>query len=205
MKQRLSKLQKDILTTLYNSNGGSGKKTKYKMRRDALLFEINDWQEYNRYTKECGFAKLRAGYWKKVPDNYMKKQVSFTRSLQTLAGNNLVYLLHKFNELVSVYGKSFSSKMRVKVKTIDDYRKEGMEKNKWWYEKAKKEDSTIGTFDDWFTKLYQPGFNGMAIGAPTTRLKGFIDEYAGLGYRNTKDIELTETGINKASELLKVK
>jgi len=237
MKQRLSKLQKDILVALYNSpkedyddgeqidkNDSEGIKqleangykfwsefggrcwyrkkiTVYKMRRDKLLFRINDWQKYNIYTEDSTSAKIGNGYWGRgKPDDYNTKQSSFTRSLQTLASSDLVYLLHMFDELVGVYGKIFASKMGTEAKTLDEHRKEGMNYYTERYKKEKEKNPDIGTFEEWFKKPTQN-----IVGEFTSRAKLYTENYKRLDMRNTKHVVLAEKGKEKANELLKVK
>jgi hypothetical protein len=179
---------------------------KYQIRRQKLLFNINDWQKYNKYTEECGFASLRTDYFGKgKPEGYNKKQTTFTRSLQTLASSNLIWLLSRFEEPVSVYGRVFASKMGVIPKTIEEYRAKGLADSKKRYTEAKAQDPTIGTFKDWFNKPIQPSFNGIPVGDMTTRNNNYLSDYGGLNYRNAKYVRLTLKGVEKAEELLKVK
>lgn len=251
-KQRLSKLQKNILCTLYNNsskgifeedaesiskNDKEGIKKledkgykftneflkfptneptgdlryvkkipKYQMRREALLFNIYDWQKYNLYTKECGFARINNSYWGKgKPKGYNKKQATFTRSLQTLAARDLIWLLGQFEQPISIYGKIFACKMGVKPETIDEYKEEGLKRYKDIYNKEKKENPKIGIFEDWFNKPIRPQFRGMPLGSITSRKKNYITDYGKLSFRNTKYIKLTTQGLEKAKKLLKVK
>ena len=144
-------------------------------------------------------------YGKGKPDGYNKKQATFTRSLQTLTARELVWSLGSFEQPISIYGKNFAIKMRLKPQTIDEYKAEGMQSYREHYTREKEKNPSIGTFEEWFTKPMQPSFKGVAFGGMTTRANNYIKDYGILFARNIKYVRLTPEGIEKAKKLLKVK
>jgi len=231
-KERLSKLQKDILITLYREgkttdmlneyskeeNKGKiaelkkqgykfGWKNKnplipeelcftkkvivYELKRLALLFKVYNWQKYNAYKEGWyGFS-----WWRGYPKGYLKKQVSFTRSLRNLCGKRLIDLMGGFGA-IQVYDKELAKKLGIEPNDFEKEKEEAFEKEKEYYKKVKGKNPEIGTFKEWWTKSF--------MGGPT-RKSIWESWHNSRINRNVKKIRLTPDGIKKARELLIVK
>lgn len=180
-----------------------------RLRRSKLLFLINNWQEYNAYAEEasiagiCGWKKWQKGY----PPFYKQQQVTFTRSIQTLAGAGYVDLLMKYEEPVTVWNDSLLAKKlgSIEMKSLDKEKQFGMERLKKDYLTAVQKqpnNPNYKTFDDFLDEKITPMFFGVPAGGETTRRHIFEQNYGRRNYRNTHWIRLTEKGLSKALELI---
>ena len=246
--QRLSKLQKKILTTLYSrgieidhgvvravvdepkarkqaeddgyrftnefldpkTNKPRGElrylksiKTN-KLRRSKLLLIINGWGKLNIYTDDCNYASVRS--WQR-PDEWNKRQVSLTRSLQTLCCSRHIDLLSRWEYPIEIYNKSFANKMGIKATNAIEERRRVYLDEYEKYKVLKQKDKTVAqckSFGEYLDLEFQPRFKGESIGGFTTKRK-VLNDYGSESDRNIVWVRLTEKGIGKAKELLNVK
>lgn len=268
MKNRLSKLQKRILITLFEQSKSSGiyvesasvkkddtKRIKelekdgyvfsrelrlsstnelsgllryektvpnYKMQRSGLISKIYNWQQYNKYNETCGFWERKTGtYWAfdngkgflaevQPPPQYHKKQATFTRSLQLLAGDKLVSLLDRYDELINLYSKTASERLKTEYKGFDleKAKADGLEKYKEQYKKLQEEghfDRPSMTFDWWFTLRRPITIFGMQTGGWNTPESVYRSNFYHRNGRNISKVRLTPLGVAKVKVLLKVK
>lgn len=179
-KERLSKLQKDILVILYKEGkqkdtiteyteaedkkrivglkkedykfGGKYNNplmpkaelyftkeiTIYQLKREALLYKLNDWQKYNIYAEGYyGFG------WRGRPKDYLKKQVSFTRSLRSLCGKRLIDLKSRFIGVISIYDKKLADKLGIEPIDFEKEKLEGIRKAKEKYRLVKEQNPSF--------------------------------------------------------------
>jgi len=235
-KERLSKLQKDILSVIYKEGKTTDKDiesvskkdekkitelekqgyqpggivgvigeiddpfitgnaiytkevTIYELTRAAILFKIYRWEEYNAYVE--GYYGF--GRWRGRPDDYDKKQVTLTKTLQNLCGKRLVDLRSCWYGFVSVYNKKLAEKLGIEPSDFESKKRESLARNKQKYLKEKKENPRIGTFDEWFNETI------MSIGGGRTTRRAISESWNNTRVgRNTRVVRLTENGVQKA-------
>jgi hypothetical protein len=181
----------------------------YSLSRSKLLYSVNRWQDYNDYKPGWDGAGTVRGARNLIgtPPGFGKKQVAFTRSLQILAGKDLILPLSaKINNYVEVYGNGFAKRLNVESHNFEMEREAALEKEKekWRKEKAANPIKTgfkaTGTFDKWWSqRLVRP-----LTGRYYNRKSVWESCYNVRRQRNIKRIRLTPKGIKKAEELLKV-
>jgi hypothetical protein len=190
----------------------------YKMWRSALAFKVFNWQKYNLYRADTYCARLRIttvtklvnDKWIRVkegyPPFYNKRQATLTRSLQLLAKNNLVALLHRFDDLVSVYSKTASQRLGVSPTNFEKMKEKGLEKYKQEFKKLQKEGHfKNNTFEDWFTRDRPIQIFGLQTGGWNSPESVYKNNCCHRIFRNISKIRLTPQGVVKVKELLKVK
>lgn len=176
----------------------------YKLARSKLLYKVNRWEEYNSYTPES-YCAATVGWkrWQKgLPPHYHKKQAAFSRSLQILAGKDLVDLLsRRFDgDFVNIYGAGFAKRLGVEPRNFKSEREEALkhEVGKWLKESMR--NTGAGSFEEWFNKP----ISKMLDFGQTTRKAIFESWHSHRGGRNIKAVRLTPKGVSKAENLLKV-
>lgn len=180
-------------------------KTK-RLRRAKLLSNVFGWEKFNKYNSECGYWKMdpykkwrTGGY----PPFYKQYQVSFTRSIQALAGASLVDLLMRFENPVSVFDDGLlARKLSIKARNHLKEREESLKEWQETFEKEKLAEPKYKewTFDQWFDSIYYPIIFGLPM-PTTTRRKVFESNTGHRNYRNTTWVRLTEKGFSKVQEL----
>lgn len=169
-----------------------------RLTRSKLLFIVNNWQEYNAYSEDasiagiCGWKKWQKGY----PPFYKQQQVTFTRSIQTLAAAGYVDLLMRFEEPVIISNKKLAGKMGIETYSLKEERAKRMIAYKERYEKEKTKDQNTKTFEEWFTTK-KPNLLGQYV----SPFDIFTSNFSRVNFRKTHWVRLTEKGLSKAEEL----
>lgn len=179
------------------------------MGRSALAFRLFNWQDWNKYKENRYTAEI--GPWQRynkkgIPPCYNKRQATLTRSLQLLTKNEFVTLLHRFDDPISVYSKTASQRLRIKPIDFEKEKERGLERYK--QEFVKLQDSGChknDTFEEWFTRRRPISIFGMQTGGWNTPESVYKSNFCHRTFRNISKIRLTEKGVNKVKELLKVK
>ncbi|GAJ17362.1 unnamed protein product, partial [marine sediment metagenome] len=128
----------------------------YELKRNALIFKVYGWEKYNAYAKGYyGFV-----HWKGRPDDYNKKQVTFTKSLRNLCGKRLIDLANSWFGLIPIYDKGLAEKLEIEPSDFELEKEKAMEQSKQSYLKQKEADPRIGTFDQWFNERITNALEG---------------------------------------------
>jgi hypothetical protein len=181
----------------------------YLMGRSVLAFELFNWQDWNRYKENRYTAEI--GPWQRyikkgIPPYYNKRQSTLTRSLQLLAKDNLVVLLHRFDDPVSVYSKTASQRLGITPTDFEKEKEKGLERCKQEFIKLQKDGHYNGwEFEKWFKHERPIQIFGLQTGGWNSPESVYKSNYCHRTFRNISKIRLTDNGINKAKELLKVK
>ncbi|MBA7528354.1 hypothetical protein ES705_20537 [subsurface metagenome] len=101
---------------------------------------------------------------------------------------------------IKVYDKELAEKLEIEPSNFEKERKEAFKEVEEKYQKEKKTNPKIGTFEEWWTKprITQGG-------GRNTRKSVWESWHNSRVDRNVKEIRLTPNGIKKAKELLIVK
>lgn len=221
-KERLSKLQKWILTECYKCEG--------RFARARIFTGYYKW--YSKYKEPyASFYKRSNHYYddKYTVDDkeYQKAQVVVTRSLRALLKNGYIDCKDRWGSWISIYDKKLSEKLGMKEankttsERIQESFKEYQEPHnityKEWCEEHKialplmpdpkqsykdyAEAHPDATFEEWYNKKpNKPNLFGQRL-SQADKCKREPNQSC----RNTKYILLTDKGKEKAKELLNVK